>query len=1006
MKIRSFRRTYAFLVLFMLYLPGLQLMSQTKLPYGFVDERLAVADSLVNLNLANEALVEYEKQLPIFQRESSWENLVYIYYERATIYRAINEDSLAHQSFNKGIQLAKAQLPANHMLFALLYLAEGKRADIQANTYLSISYLDSAGYAYDKAATKDSLLNLEIMWQKHYSNFYGELMTHRDTSFKYLNLLKDEFQAAEAQDSKFWFFLLTEYSALNRKWGDYKSAANYAIEGISAFNNLSEPLDVVYLTRLRFELAASLYLSAQYEQGLKLSRQLLAEQEELYGKSSTALIDHFGLVSLNFEGAKQYDSALYYSNKAIAMIDAIDLTEIRESASTYRAYWTHHSNQGMIYENMGDPENAERVYLKALRGTKRDLANSPQAIIEKHRALASFYAQTARPFLALAHYDSTLTFSNQFSELTVEFIDDKETMFALGSKIMQAADAYLLRPDTALLHRALKETDMLIESIDFLRNEFQGVDNKLELSEQTKPFLEASLYAGYELYAITGDPDYVETALMNMSRSKAIQLMAELGEYELVARGEVSDEDRLEYSLASKTLARLDQELAAMLERDVFNDSLSALNAERLVWNNRFSKVKARIVGEETRTDSEFLGRWSLSKYREDFKLRNEKAYIEYFAGENHIYIASLTGTHSSMHRLERTDDIDKHVSQFLSLLQDPKAYPDSVTNKPKYFSDISHRLYQVLMEPVMSQLSQWPGSLVLVPDDELGKIPFELIVTARPNDDAGFKELDYLLKDSNISYQFAAKVNESDSKPQKGTILGIAYADDDIVDERRVLGGLPGAVDEINYLKANFSGDYFVGDRGTKQRFLEEAQKHNILHLAIHGQSNTSQYQEPVLLFNGEHDFQLTPKDLFQTKINAQMAVLSACETGVGKLEKGEGILSMARGFATAGVPSIVTTLWTVNDNAGSKITQNFYQHLDDGLPKDEALRLAKLDYLYNSNAVSANPYYWGGYIHIGDTVPIQIRKSGSLEWLWICVLSLGLVLLYIVRKRRQVSS
>ena len=110
--------------------------------------------------------------------------------------------------------------------------------------------------------------------------------------------------------------------------------------------------------------------------------------------------------------------------------------------------------------------------------------------------------------------------------------------------------------------------------------------------------------------------------------------------------------------------------------------------------------------------------------------------------------------------------------------------------------------------------------------------------------------------------------------------------------------------------------------------------------------------------------------RDLYNLQLNADMVVLSACETGIGELQKGEGIISLARGFTYAGAKSIITSLWSVEDECTKKIMISFYEYLDQGLAKDAALRQAKLDYINDEQTthVDAHPFYWSPFIGVGD--------------------------------------
>ncbi|MNY13558.1 CHAT domain protein [compost metagenome] len=122
------------------------------------------------------------------------------------------------------------------------------------------------------------------------------------------------------------------------------------------------------------------------------------------------------------------------------------------------------------------------------------------------------------------------------------------------------------------------------------------------------------------------------------------------------------------------------------------------------------------------------------------------------------------------------------------------------------------------------------------------------------------------------------------------------------------------------------------------------------------------------------------------------ELVVLSACNTGTGKQASGEGIFSMARGFMAAGVPASITNLWQVDDQVTYKLTEAFYAHLQEGLPKDVALNTAKLDLMDTEDRLYALPYYWAATILIGDAGSLPGSDSGHL-FSWI----IGMVLIAI---------
>jgi len=117
--------------------------------------------------------------------------------------------------------------------------------------------------------------------------------------------------------------------------------------------------------------------------------------------------------------------------------------------------------------------------------------------------------------------------------------------------------------------------------------------------------------------------------------------------------------------------------------------------------------------------------------------------------------------------------------------------------------------------------------------------------------------------------------------------------------------------------------------------------------------------------------------------KLNANLVVLSACETGYGKFEQGEGIISLARSFMYAGVPSLVVSLWQVNDASTAAIMTSFYQNLADGMDKSVALQQAKFTYIKSASGIMAHPAFWSPFIQLGNSSPINLAtKKSWLPW------------------------
>ena len=193
----------------------------------------------------------------------------------------------------------------------------------------------------------------------------------------------------------------------------------------------------------------------------------------------------------------------------------------------------------------------------------------------------------------------------------------------------------------------------------------------------------------------------------------------------------------------------------------------------------------------------------------------------------------------------------------------------------------------------------------------------------------------------------------------------------------RDSLINLPGAVRETQDISKMMEGDALVGENITEGVFKAHATEYRILHLAMHAWLENQDPLFSKMLFahlpgDKTEDGDLNAVELYAMRLPADLAVLSACQTGVGELRRGEGIVSLSRAFTYAGVPATVVSLWSVADASTSQIMVDFYKGLKSGKRKDEALREAKLKYLSTAEALDASPYFWTGFVACGDMGPL----------------------------------
>jgi len=216
----------------------------------------------------------------------------------------------------------------------------------------------------------------------------------------------------------------------------------------------------------------------------------------------------------------------------------------------------------------------------------------------------------------------------------------------------------------------------------------------------------------------------------------------------------------------------------------------------------------------------------------------------------------------------------------------------------------------------------------------------------------------------------------------------------------------LPGSREEVRVISDIFDGQYYYGQSANEANFKSNAEDYAILHLALHGEIDDVSPNNSKLCFTQNKDSledgYLYAHELYNMSLNADLAVLSACNTGSGKLVKGEGIMSLGRAFTYAGCKSLVLTQWEVPDASTPQIMKDFYQGLKDGLTKDEALRQAKLNHLATADKLTASPFYWGSFVLLGDNSSIDLEEDNNSTFYGTFILLLIIIVFIFIRNKR----
>ena len=337
--------------------------------------------------------------------------------------------------------------------------------------------------------------------------------------------------------------------------------------------------------------------------------------------------------------------------------------------------------------------------------------------------------------------------------------------------------------------------------------------------------------------------------------------------------------------------------------------------------------------------------------------------------------------------------------------------------------SKASTLLYNQLWKPFENLVNT--ENIIIFPDQELFNLSFELL---SPKPFSSFKELTSksLLGKHNISYNYSLFLLDKEERVLKFKDDFVAFApefksemkksyelaiQDSIYLDQTYLTLLPQPFSSELAKKygSHFKGSSFLNQNASKQLFTKNAGEHKIIHIGTHAESNNVNPELSRLVFaknvsdsTNINDNYLYTYEIYNENLSSNLAILTACETGKPTYQPGEGMISLAHAFNYAGSESILTSLWQIDEQSSTQIIEYFYTYLEEGLPKDEALKNAKLDYLKNAEGRTLHPQYWAGLVLMGDTSPILLDSNNMLWWVLASLgLVIGFLLFFIVKKK-----
>lgn len=561
------------------------------------------------------------------------------------------------------------------------------------------------------------------------------------------------------------------------------------------------------------------------------------------------------------------------------------------------------------------------------------------------------------------------------------------------------------------LELSLQDVQKSVYILEKYKRNLVFESDALYLNRRYKYFYSKTIEALYRLYEVTGEDSLIEQAMEYSEMEKVSALLYTIQRNKALYQSGIPAEKVKEIEQLYKKLNQVE----AKRYQEQANINLN--NSDLFGLNMQLNQLIQSINTEEVALEKNYPG------YREIkydvhppgldslYEMSKEKAIVEYVVSSDRLYIFTLVDCQLQMKVMRINRGFVPLIDSLQQMVSNVQHINFSLTEQ-KQFMDLSHRLYSIVLQPVEKIVADKP--LLIVPDEQLALIPFEILVkTVSPQTRVNYNKLDYLIKHQDISYAYSLtlmqKQEAENTRKNNHRIFAVAPGYEHLAgnpgsqyvalrDARDNLGVLEGARKEVKQVGKHLKGKLLIDEAASEEQFKKEAGKYSVLHLAMHTLINNEEPLYSKMLFTPDADTAedglLNTYELADLELDADLVVLSACNTGFGKLNKGEGIVGLSRGFFQAGCKSLLATLWSVSDKTSLKVIDGFYSNLQDGKSKSESISQTKRAYLQETKGMWAHPFFWAGYIVIGDDEPLQlsIRPISNYGWFIGITLVLGI--------------
>lgn len=589
----------------------------------------------------------------------------------------------------------------------------------------------------------------------------------------------------------------------------------------------------------------------------------------------------------------------------------------------------------------------------------RDLA---RFYVEK----ASLYKRTNNIQKAINTYEKALQILIPESDLKSVSSSDRLYAEITFISIFDALATLESNPQKALLYY-----DFSFYVSSLLYEGYTNQEVKIIHQSSWKRRTEKCLEILFNLYLESKDEKYINRAFKYVEKSKSRVLRERFLDKSLLEQHPkdklLQEREKLKALQENYINALLQEELTPKNSKknNLINDSISIINF-------KLKAIQNKILLKYPDTLSQVISIKELQQKIND----DDVSLVLFFFGKNNLYRFDIYNNKINLQRIEINEGLHQQISEFIDYFNDNSA----INNDIETYRNTAFKLYKVLMPENFYETK----NLLIIPDGILYFVPFEALLF-KSSQSTSYASMPFLIQRKTVSYHTSATLYYNSKIPEvENSMLGVFPVFENSSNFLRY------SIDEAKQLSLWIDSKQLMHEEANKQNFKDLAQQYSILHLSTHARSGT--FTAPATL--DFYDDAMQIQELYSLNLNPKLVVLSACETGVGKIQTGVEPMSIARGFQYAGAQNLLFSLWEVNDLSTSQLMSSFYKYYSKSNSASAANRKSKLDFLKNKNITNAqkSPYYWSSFVYYG-----ALDNQSSEPHFSMLFIIIGLVIIFI---------